>query len=85
MNPGERAVAEEEDRKNRGPRVAIEMSFNNIVWKFTHTDYFPRHHILQNGRSNWPYLWNLWDLQGVFSICSLVQRDMGILVMQYLV
>jgi hypothetical protein len=47
MNPGERAVAEEEDRKNRGPRAAIEMSFNNIVRKFTHTDYFPRHRILQ--------------------------------------
>jgi len=85
MNPGERAVAEEEDRKNRGPRVAVEMSFNNIVRKFTHTDYFPRHRILQNGRSNWPYLRNLWDLQVFFSICSLVQRDMGILVMQYLV
>jgi hypothetical protein len=67
MNPGERAVAEEEDRKNIGSRVR----------KFTHTDYFPRHHILQNGRSNWPYLQNLWD--------QVFQRDMGILVMQYLV
>jgi hypothetical protein len=34
MNPGERAVAEEEDRKNRGPRVAVELSFNNIIRKF---------------------------------------------------
>jgi hypothetical protein len=55
MKPGERAAAKEEDRKNRGPRVAIEMSFNNIVRKFTHTDYFPRHRILQNGWSNRPY------------------------------
>jgi len=71
MNPGERAVAEEEDRKNRGPRVAVEMSFNNIVRKFTHTDYFPRHRILQNGRSNWPYLRNLWDLQVFFQFVHL--------------
>jgi hypothetical protein len=49
MNPGERAVAEEEDREKRGPHVAVEMSFNNIARKFTHTNYFPRHRILQNG------------------------------------
>jgi hypothetical protein len=42
------------------------MSFNNIVRKFTHVDYFPRHRILQSGRSNWPYLRTLWDLHVLF-------------------
>jgi hypothetical protein len=43
MAPAERAAAEEEDRKNRGPRMSVELSFNNIVRKFTHTDYFATH------------------------------------------
>ena len=59
MAPHERAIAEEEDSWNKGPRNAVEMSFNNIVRKFTHTDYFPNHHILQSGLSNWPYLQQL--------------------------
>jgi hypothetical protein len=46
MAPIERAAAEEEDRKNRGPRMSVELSFNNIVRKFTHTDYFATHRIL---------------------------------------
>jgi len=66
MNPNERAEAEEEDARNKGPRNGVEMSFNNIVRKFTHTDYFPKHRILQDGRSNWPYLRTLWDLQVLF-------------------
>jgi hypothetical protein len=31
MNPNERALAEEEDARNKGPRTGVEMSFNNIV------------------------------------------------------
>jgi hypothetical protein len=42
------------------------MSFYNIVQKFTHTDYFPNHRIMQIGRSNWPYLRALWHLQVLF-------------------
>ncbi len=42
------------------------MSFNNIVRKFTHMDYFATHRILQSGRSTWPYLRCLWDLQVLF-------------------
>ncbi len=63
MNAADRIAAKEEDAKNRGPRMSVEMSFNNIVRKFTHVDYFASHHILQNGRSNWPYLHCLWNLQ----------------------
>jgi hypothetical protein len=66
MNAPDRVVAEEEDAKNKGPRMAVELSFNNIVRKFTHSDYFPTHRILQQGRSNWPYLRCLWDLQVLF-------------------
>ena len=66
MNRQEKAAAEEEDRRNKGPRMAVELSFNNIVRKFTHTDYFASHRILQQGRSNWPYLRTLWDLQVLF-------------------
>jgi hypothetical protein len=39
MSPNEWAAAEEEDAWNKGPRNGEEMSFNNIVRKFTHTDY----------------------------------------------
>jgi hypothetical protein len=56
MNLADRATAEVEDSKNKGPRMSVEISFNNIVRKFTHTDYFATHCILQSGRSNWPYL-----------------------------
>ena len=66
MGEAERIAAEEEDQRNRGPRMGVEMSFNNIVRKFTHTDYFANHRILQSGRSNWPYLRCLWDLQVLF-------------------
>ncbi len=66
MADAELAVAEEEDAQNKGPRNGVEMRFNNILWKFMPTDYFPNHHILQSGRSNWPYLRCLWDLQVLF-------------------
>ena len=66
MAPADKAAAEEEDARNKGPRMSVEMSFNNIVRKFSHIDYFPTHHILQSGRSNWPYLCCLWDLQVLY-------------------
>jgi hypothetical protein len=56
MNAADHAAAIEEDQKNKGPRMAVEVSFNNIVRKFTHIDYFATHRILQQGWSNWPYL-----------------------------
>jgi hypothetical protein len=77
MMPHERGLAEEEDARNRGPRTAVEMSFNNIVRKFTHTDYFPTHRILQSGRSNWPYLRCLWDLQVLFYNLFTCAEGMG--------
>ncbi len=40
MRPDEQNRAEEEDSWNKGPRNGVEMSFNNIVHKFTHTHYF---------------------------------------------
>jgi hypothetical protein len=43
MNAVDRAAAIEEDQKNKGPRMAEEVSFKNIVWKFTHSDYFAMH------------------------------------------
>jgi hypothetical protein len=34
---------------NKGPRNGVEMmSFNNIVRKFAHMNYFPNHHVLQS-------------------------------------
>ena len=66
MNPVDRAAAEEEDKKNRKARCGVEMSFNNIVRKFQHSDYFAHHRIYQSGRSDWPYLRCLWDLQVLF-------------------
>jgi hypothetical protein len=66
MNAADRAVADEEDRKNKGPRIAVELSFNNIIREFTHSDYFAYHCTQQQGWSNWPYLTCLWDLQVPF-------------------
>ena len=77
MSPNERALAEEEDACYKGPRIGVEMSFNNIVRKFTHTDYFPNHCILQSGRSNWPYLRCLWDLQVLFFNLFTCAEGMG--------
>jgi hypothetical protein len=31
MAPPERAAVEEEDKKNKGPRMSVELLFNNIV------------------------------------------------------
>jgi hypothetical protein len=31
MKLQEKAAAEEEDQRNKGPRMAVELSFNNIV------------------------------------------------------
>ena len=66
MNPNERAEAEEEDARNKGPRNGVEMSFNNIERKFTHTDNFPKHRILNDGRPNWPSLRTLMELEVLF-------------------
>ncbi len=77
MAPQEREIAEEEDSRNKGPRNGVEMSFNNIVRKFMHTDYFPNHCVLQSGRSNWPYLWQLWDLQVLFFNLFTCAEGMG--------
>jgi hypothetical protein len=49
MNPANCATAKDEDSKNKGPRMSVEISFKNIVRKFTHTDYFVTHRILQSG------------------------------------
>jgi hypothetical protein len=66
MNPINRAAAEDEDKKNTKARCGVEMSINNIVRKFQHSDYFAWHHIYQSGRFNWPYLHCLWNLQVLF-------------------
>jgi hypothetical protein len=46
LNNNDRESAEDEDNRNKGPRM----------------DYFASYCILQQGRSNWPYLRTLWDL-----------------------
>jgi hypothetical protein len=77
MAPQEREIAVEEDSQNKGPRSGVEMSFNSIVHKFTHTDYFPIHCVLQSGHSNWPYLQQLWDLQVLFFNLFTCAEGMG--------
>ncbi len=66
LNNNDREAADDEDRRNKGPNIAVELSFNNIIQKFTHIDYFASHYIMQQGRSNYPYLRALWDLQVLF-------------------
>jgi hypothetical protein len=77
MNWQEKATAEEEDQKNKGPCMAVELSFNNIVRKFTHSDYFASHRILQQGSANWPYLQTLLDLQVLFCNCKVLSGNIG--------
>jgi hypothetical protein len=72
MNQQEKAAVDEEDLRNKGPHMAVELSFNNIVRKFAHTDYFASHHILQQGMSNWPDLRALWDLQVLGNPCKVI-------------
>jgi hypothetical protein len=50
MNIEDREAAEAEDAWSKGSQNAAEMSFNNVIRKFTHTDYFPNHRILQSGQ-----------------------------------
>ncbi len=77
MAPQECEIAEEEDSRNKGPRNGVEMSFKNIVLKFTHRDYFPNHCVLQSGRCYWPYLRQLWDLQVLFFNLFTCSEGMG--------
>ncbi len=69
----ERMAAEEEDQQNRGPHMGIEICFNNIVHKFTHTNYFANHQILKSDQSNWSYLWCLWDLQFFYKLFACAE------------
>jgi hypothetical protein len=43
LNNNEREAAEDEDCRNKGPCMAIELSFNNIIQNFMQTDYFTTH------------------------------------------
>jgi hypothetical protein len=43
LKNNEREAAEDEGHRNKGPRVVEELSFNNIVQKLMHTDYFASH------------------------------------------
>jgi len=78
MNNVDRDAAEGEDARNKGLPNGVEMSFNNIIRKFTHTDYYPNHCILHSGRSNWPYLCQLGICKRCSSFYSLVQREWAI-------
>jgi hypothetical protein len=44
----------------------LKLALATLLRKFTHTDYYATHCILQSGRSNWPSLLCLWDLQVLF-------------------
>jgi hypothetical protein len=48
-------------------RSGVEMSFNNAVRTFTHTNNFPILLVLQSGQSNLPCLHQLWDIRVLFS------------------
>jgi hypothetical protein len=44
----------------------LKLALTALLKKFTHTDYYATHRILQSGRSNWSSLLCLWDLQVLF-------------------
>ena len=48
------------------PRLAVEDCFNEQMRKFTHSDYFVKHKILQSGRNNWDQVTTLYNLQTLF-------------------
>jgi hypothetical protein len=66
MQPFEHIIAEEEDRRNQKPRLAVEYSFNQVVSKFTHVDFFHYHRFLQQGKLNWKNMHILWDMHVFF-------------------
>jgi len=73
MNQTDWEVAEEEDRKNKGPKMSVEMSFNYIFHKILSAQVILW--IIQSGRSNWPYICCLWDLQILFYKLFTIKAD----------
>ena len=66
MDPPERIEAQQQDECNRKPRLAVEDSFKDQLVKFSHVDFFKTHRVLQDGKSNWDYVRDLWDMQVFF-------------------
>jgi hypothetical protein len=77
MNNEDREATEAEDARNKEPQNAVEMRFNNVIRKLTHTNYFPNHRILQSIQSNWSYLFQLWDLKMPFFNLFSCTEGMG--------
>jgi hypothetical protein len=70
----EQAATEEEDRKNRGPRMSVELSFNKIVREFTHRLLCNASNIAKQ-MIKLAFLKSLWDLQVLF--CNLFTSAQG--------
>ena len=66
LSPENRELAIEQNDKNKRPHCAIEDQFNEQMRKFTHTDYFVKHRLLDSGSRNQIQLRTLHDLQTLF-------------------
>ena len=63
MPPIEREAARTICKQNNKRRVCTEFSFNNILSKFNHFDWFRKFRITQSGKTdNWKYLHASWDI-----------------------
>lgn len=61
-----RELALEQNHKNKRPHLAVEDQFNEQMRKFTHSDHFLKHKLLQNGKSNSEQIKTLHNLQTLF-------------------
>ena len=62
MPPLERDQAKMILKQNNKKRIVVEFTFNNILTKYNHFDWFRKFRITQSGKNNWKYLHASWDI-----------------------
>ena len=55
-----------EGKVNNKKRIVVEFTFNNILTKFNHFDWFCKFRVTQNRRNNWVYLHAVQDIAVLF-------------------
>ena len=56
MPPLERDQAKMILKQNNKKRIVVKFTFNNILTKYNHFDWFQKFRITQSGKNNWKYL-----------------------------
>jgi hypothetical protein len=67
LGPAGAAARQMYDKKNMKMRDGVELSFNSVVTKFPHADFFRRHKLFANGYNNWENVCGLWQAMVLFT------------------